>query len=301
MESIKGLLKQSIDERIIKEFLVNQVISAYLFTVPGAAPGFRFIESENNYITLAEEELATSKADPTYFRLIRFSKGTGKATRVGLVPLELGFEEFTIKFKEVWTRAIELYNKAENLHDTLPCFLIRIFPSEDGLKDIMLEGNKQNKPLEVVRELIKASVSAEDSVSILSLIQKAPNGKVALTKAIQAIFDNRKSSLKMMTSACSDILSKSSKLLKRFDQRKIDQSLFADYQIKDKSIFYLGKKIAERALEAGEEATKNEFQERMNKTLKGITDISQADAENTSKCCFQRTKVNRCGFSDQSP
>jgi hypothetical protein len=252
VDSIKELLNHAIDGRIVKEFLVNQVISAYLLTVPGTAPGIRLIERENendkSYIELAEERLSVSEKDLNYLNLVRLSKGIGKATRVGLVPLDLNFEEFSKKFDKVWNLALKTFNENETdiIQVPLPCFLVRIFPSEDGLKEIMPSTDIKTRPIEVVKALIKESVNAQDSVSILSLLQYAPNAREALFKTIQAIFDNKKSTLKMMLASYDEILAKSPKLTGLFNDKKIDCNLGDEYKA-GKSIFNLAREIAGRA------------------------------------------------------
>ena len=289
LEAIKELLDQRIDEKVVREFLLNQVLSAYLLTVPGGVPGIRFVTNALDYIHRAEKELASSKGDSTYIDMVHLSKGGGKATRIGLVPLELGFDDFSAKFNEVWSLAVTRYNDVEDnkIPVPLPCYITRIFPSEDGLKEIMPSDDIKTKPLEVVRELIRDSITSEDSVSLLSLIQKAPNGKVALVKVIQAIFDTPRSNLLMIVADhVNDILSKSQTLMKKFERKEIDASLFHDYQVTH--ISHLGKKIAEQSSAAGAQVALSEFKERTNKAMGDKTGISSEETEILVGIIFKR-------------
>ena len=285
VESIRTLLYQSIDERIVRDFLLNQVLSAYLLTVPGNLPGIRLVES--NYLSEAEFELSSTKRDPTYFNLIKLSKGGGKATRIGLVPPEVGFDDFSKKFNEIWSLAVRRYNdkEPEKIQDPLPCYLIRIFPSEDGLKEIMPSSDTEIKPLEVVRGLIRDTVDSEYSITLLSLLQKTPNGKLALIKVIQEIFDSKKSSLGMMLTEQTTILAKAPEIKKKFEDKEVDKVLFKEYQVF--KISSLSKKITSQISSVGEKSAIDDFRSKLAVSLGDIHEITSDEFETLNLTIFK--------------
>jgi len=296
LDPIRVILYESINEKVVREFLLNQVLSAYLLTVPGLVPGISFLEEGLDYIRRAEKELASSRNDPRYINMVQLSKGGGKATRIGLVPLELTFEDFSTKFDEVWSLAVKLYNgKAEGhkIQDPLPCYVIRVFPSEDGLKEIMPSADIKIRPLEVIRQLIKDSASSEDSLSLLSFIQRAPSGKSALFRVIQDIFDNKKSTLKMMIADHADILAKSQILTRKFEKKEVDNDLLHVYQVQ--LISKLGKRIAEHTLEVGEAVAMDEFREHIGKAMGNKTELTIEETEKLVRTIFKR--LQSIGFA----
>jgi hypothetical protein len=291
VEPIKELLYQGIDEKVVREFLLAQVLSAYLLTVPGAAPGIGFISNHMNYIRLAENELARNEKDTRYNNMVQLSTGGGKATRIGLVPSELSFDEFSKMFNDVWTQAVGLHNDKEpnKVPVPLPCYLIRIFPSDDGLKEIMPSEEVETRPLEVVRELIRDSVTGDDSVSLLSLIQKAPTGRLALIKVIQAIIDSPQSSLLMMVAdQVRLIIAKSDRLLNKFEKKEIDSSLFREYDVEN--ISSLGRKVADRSRSAGLDIARTEFRTRFVQSLGEEIGVSPEDVDIAAGEIFKRLR-----------
>lgn len=286
LDPIKILLYESINETVVREFLLNQVLSAYLLTVPGGVAGITFVRDHFDYIEKAENELASEKADNSYINMVQLQTGGGKATRIGLVPLELTFEDFSSRFDEVWKRAVHIRNKDRNISESLPCFIIRIFPSEDGLKEIMPIQGFGTKPLEVIRELVRDSSTIDNSVSLLSLIQKAPNGKSALTKAIQGIFDSKKSSLWLMVADHSDILKKSHNLTSKFERKEVDRNLMKVYKVD--LISQLGKKIEDQVLRSGEIASRKEFFDHIEKAFGKNDEITSEEKVTLMQAIFER-------------
>lgn len=273
-DPIKDLLYTLMNERVVREFLLTQVLSAYLLTVPGDVPGITFLEAgDQKYIRMAQDTLAASPGDPAFrsmvskgdlaFRnMVQLTTGGGKATRIGLVPLEMGFDDFAVRFNEVWTLAVELYNsnEAKKVETPLPCYLIRIFPSDDGLKEIMRSQRIETRPLEVVRRLVRDSTTEVDAVSLLSLMQRAPNGRLALAGAIKAVFDGPKSSILILAGdRIREGLSKSDVTLRRFTKKEVDKSLFETYHVQ--KITELGGAIVNRIQTYGDKATREEFRE----------------------------------------
>jgi hypothetical protein len=301
LDPIRDLLYSLMDERVVREFLLTQVLSAYLLTVPGGVPGITFLEEgDGKYIRMAQEILAASAGDPAfrngvskgdraYRNMVQLATGGGKATRIGLVPLEMGFDEFSVKFNEVWSLAVELYNSNEprKVEAPLPCYLIRIFPSDDGLKEIMRSQRIETRPLEVVRGLIRDSTTQEDAVSLLSLMQKAANGRLALAGAIAAVIDGPKSSLLMLAGDQSrGQLSKSDKVLKWFTKREVDKDLLQVYQAQ--KMTELGIALVKRVQVLGVADAQSEFGGHMLSTIGATPEIAPDELSTIAGTIFQR-------------
>lgn len=291
-DSFRDLLYQQIDEDIAKEFLLTQVLSAYLLTVPGNLPGIKLVK-DLKYIRMAEEKLHSEKDDKRFLNLVRLSTGGGKATRIGIVPFDLSFQEFSDKFEQVWKAGLEAYNQYETdekLPVPLPCYLNRIFPSSDGLKEITPNNQIETTPLEVIRQLIKDYSTGEDGIMLLSLLQEAPSGKIALLKVIQAIFDSPKSSLLRLTKdQIFNIISKSQNVKEKFEKKEIDNWLFNYYNVEGLSA--LGNIIAERVNASVESSVRDEFRTNLLQAVGDTNEITESEIDVVVGVLFKRLRM----------
>jgi len=291
LDLLRDLLYQQIDEDVAREFLLTQVLSAYLLTVPGKFPGIALVQ-DLKYIRNAEAKLHLEKDDKKFVDLVRLSSGGGKATRIGIVPFDLSFQEFSDKFEQVWKVGLGLYNEGPNekLPVPLPCYLNRILPSVDGLKEIMPSTEIETKPLEVIRQLIREYTSGDDGMMLLSLLQKAPSGKTALLKVIQAIFDSPSSSLLRLTrDQIFSIVSKSENVKKKFERREIDNHLFKDYNVK--RISELGNIISERIAASGEASVLDGFRTSLLQSLGDTNGITGSEVDVMVGVLFRRLRM----------
>jgi hypothetical protein len=172
--------------------------------------------------------------DNSFKNLIKIKKGSGKATRIGLVPLGMAFDDFASKFDLVYKSAVKIYNaeyEDEQIPDPLPCYLMRIFPSEYGLKEIMLESDAEARPISIVKELLQQKLSKADEVKLMSLIQSARSGKEGFKAVIRTIIDHPASSIKsIMGRSMEALLEKSNRLKGWFESKEADKYLFVVYK-----------------------------------------------------------------------
>ncbi len=243
-------------------------------------------------IRKAENKLYSETNDKGFLDLVRLSKGGGNYTRIGIVPLDLTFQEFSNKFEQVWSQALSLRNESPNkkLRPRLPVYLNRIFPSADGLKEIMQNTTSVVRPFEVIPQLIKEYTSNEDGIRLLSLLQKAPTGKIALQKVIQLIFDSQQSNLlRLAQDKITHIISKSDDVKKKFENSEIDKQLFNIYGVNHMS--ELGRAITEKISTNKEFSTEEEFKTNLLQAIGDTNDITKDEMGVIVEILFKRLRA----------
>jgi hypothetical protein len=250
-ESIRDLFNEQINEDIVKEFLTQQIVSAYIITDPNNNPLIRLLEDQ--------ESLKESQDHLKLVNLVQTRKGSGKGTRIGLVPFGMPFEDFSDKFDRVLQGAVKTHNQRhmdDQIPDPLPCYLLRIFPSEYGLREIMTESEKEARPIELVRELMEQSIGSINEIKLLSLVQSAKTGYEGFKSVIRAVVDHHRSSIMSLVGESIDtFLNTSSELKKWFQDKEVDTDLLNLYSI-DKLSELCIKISKEASLNAG---TSSEF------------------------------------------
>jgi hypothetical protein len=143
------------------------------------------------------------------------------------------FDIFAKKFEASFKEGVKVYNKkypTEPIPDPLPCYIMRIFPSEYGMKMIMSETDLESRPIELVRILLQESLSRADEAKLLSLIQSARTGPEGFKAVIRTIIDHPASSiLTIVGSSIAPFVDKSGVLGKWFESKGIDQTLLSAY------------------------------------------------------------------------
>jgi hypothetical protein len=248
-ESIRDLFNEQINEDIVREFLTQQIVSAYIITDPNNNPLIRLLEDQES---LKKAQDHFSKEAPEFTNLIQTRKGSGKGTRIGLVPFGMPFEDFSERFDLVLRDAVKIHNQRhmeDHIPDPLPCYLLRIFPSEYGLREIMRGPEKEARPVELVRELMEQSIGSVNEIKLLSLVQSAKTGYEGFKAVIRAVVDHHRSSVMTLVGESIDSFLNTSQELKQwFQDKKIDRDLLN---------LYSTNKLSELCIKVSKEASLN--------------------------------------------
>ena len=282
-ESIRDLFNEQINEDIIKEFLTQQIVSAYIITDPNNNPLIRLLEDQ--------ESLKESQDHLKLVNLVQTRKGSGKGTRIGLVPFGMPFEDFSGKFDLVLQEAVRIHNQRhmdDHIPDPLPCYLLRIFPSEYGLREIMTESEKEARPVELVRELMEQSIGSINEIKLLSLVQSAKTGYEGFKSVIRAVVDHHRSSIMSLVGESIDsFLNTSSELKQWFQDKEVDMDLLNLYST-DKLSELCVKISKEASLNAG---TSSEFfKSNLLKQMPKCENLSRSELEFVIDQVYSRLK-----------
>ena len=235
LQPISDLLNQKINEEIVRDFLTTKVISAYLITVPGTYGGIGFLKKYETVIGEVADDLAVSEKDDTYSALLKIDKGSGTATRIGLVPFGMGFEEFSMKVERLLSQAVKRANAGladdDKFPDPLPYYIVRIFPSEDALQEIMRRADVKTSPFGIVTDLVKDQMGTQESLTLLSLLQRTGESNLAFKQVIASIVDHHKSSIFTLTKDVTEgVLNQVPGVKKKFERGEVDRLLCKVYE-----------------------------------------------------------------------
>ena len=151
----------------------------------------------------------------------------------------------------------------------------------------MISADIKTRPLEVVRNLVKESIESEEALTILSLLQEKPSGRLAITNAIEEIVKSRGVNLFTLTrDKIEPIASKSEDLTKRFKRRDIDKKIFTEYKVSD--TWALGTALMNRILLLGEHAAREEFSQILDPILSVTPEITQEERDLVEDVLFRR-------------
>ncbi len=180
--SIREFLELSVDPSAIPSYLRDHLLDAYIVTSPGDKPLMKTFESDA--WKLAQDQMANE--DPHYHALIRMDRGSGKATRVGVIPLGMTFHKFTDLFHNLLrlteTLSAEMGGQEET---TTAAYIIRVSPSPDAMSLNLPPGSDVAKPDQVIRDLMVRQIDADQATAIL--VAADPNAPgVALRSVIRA-------------------------------------------------------------------------------------------------------------------
>ena len=238
---ISDLLNNKVNEQIVRDFLTTKALSAYLVTVPKNYRGIGFINEEyakaikSTAENLAKQEI-DGKVDESYLTLLKLEKGSGKSTRVGLVPFGMTFEEFSRKFERLMNDSVLYANKNVKSDSgkypyPLPYYLVRVFPSEDALREIMRRADVETSPFGIISEMVKEQVGLDESVQLLSLLQREGESSLALKQVIESIIDHPKSNLYTLSEEIIEGIFKEAPIADVFKSSRVDKQLFKAYGV----------------------------------------------------------------------
>ena len=285
LEPMRRTLDQVIDQGTLRDLLTQQVLSAYTLTISRNHPVGTLMDSEDRFMEKSAHALAARKEKGRYEELIKLTGG--RATRIGLIPPEMSFESFSSKFEEVLQGAVKLYNAkfpSDQLPDPLPCYLTRIFPSDNTLKEISSSEETEGRPLDVVRNLVTSSVNGNEGLLLLALLQPVAQSKLALRNVIEPILEG--THLHSLFADLSPTIGQIKEIQAKFESRAIDNALLESYNATRLSL--LCKAIADQVKQAGEDNAKRKFFATMRTVLPEISLLSPHKREILLRTLFKR-------------
>jgi hypothetical protein len=289
---INRALYNVVDDEIVGNILSNQIMSAYTMTLPENHPARVLIDTKNNFMVESAKGLSARKADG-YQGLLKLS--TDESAIVGLVPIGLPFETFAKKFDEIFRGAISLRNAKSNggpIPYPVPYHLTRIFPFDNALKE---SSSPQEALKGAIRKLVCSSLSAEEGLLLLTLLQPVADAKVALRNVIGSLVDS--SNLKTLVKDLeTTVVGQSKEIVSKFDQRVIDEELLRAYNVT--RVSHLCKVIAEHVQKLGKDRTKRKFFATMKVALPEISQLSSRKKEALLGTMFRRASSIGLVFSE---
>lgn len=228
--AVHGYFEVNVDPEAIPGYLRDQLVQAYMITSPGGDPLIGTLESD--WFELAIRQLAVN--DPRYECLNWIAQGSGKATRVGVLPLGVTFDDFKLLLARALTRVSELSQSATDSPVAIvAAYVIRVSPSEDAMALVGPVRYAGTTPNSTIRALMVEHFGVSDTVTVLSAADTSRPVQVALRHVTEAVLNREESSLIAMVSSKIGQLLKAYPSLSQLEIRKrIDRSLFGSYSCK---------------------------------------------------------------------
>ena len=229
-EELTAFFNIELHEDSVALLLNTGIISAYLITTSSGAPVFSGVIEG----TLVDSCNKLATQDPSFEKLLQLETeekvAGGRHTRVGLVPLNMHFEDFSDRFHKLFAEATASYIglHPEDAQKDYSINLIRIFPSDVSFKLIQGTQAAEAKPLTNPVETIKnLMIEKFDLVSNLEFVVslKGEEPKTTMKNIVTTIINTETSIYSLTKSSVGHIVSKHPKLLEKMENREFDKEL----------------------------------------------------------------------------
>jgi len=199
-EAVREFLNTELSEDVILQSLNMQLVAGYMITSSSTEAVFTGVV--DNYLQKACDQL--EQQDPRYSNLLLLAKKTsgGKATRTGIVPFGMSFEEFSELFDKAFQTAVSLLVATNDYPleraDRYSAILARVFPTKVFFKriegSVSLVGTPSpDDPVSRIRELIIARYGLVQNLELVASLHSGEGKTVAMREVVTRLFDTRTS------------------------------------------------------------------------------------------------------------
>jgi hypothetical protein len=198
--AVKDILKTEISEDFIEQSLNAHLLTAYMITNPVHEPIITEIVDKALPKVCASE----AETDPRFkdFLILAEEKTVGgRSTRIGLVPPNLKFEEFSDMFERMFVKAVDLHctspsGVSEGIIEKwrFAAHLIRVFPLDTMFRLVRGESlptgtPPAENPVYVVRKLCIERLGVAEELWLLGLSRGSEGGRVVMKSVLTMLLD----------------------------------------------------------------------------------------------------------------
>ena len=214
----------------------------------------------------------------------------GRYTRIGLVPRNMSFDEFSKKFNEIFSKAVirEVRNEIEARKYSVN--LIRIFPSDLAFK-LVKAGIKEEKiekehPVFTIKQLCIDRWGLTENLELVASSKSGESTKVVLRRVIESLF-NQKTNLLLLTKDLIFNVIKNRRIIKeKMERGEFDQSLLREMGCSNLS--ELAIKIRSKHISISEETAFTDLKDSIKRILKSYNvRMRDRDINIFAKAIFQ--------------
>lgn len=197
-DSVRTVLNTEFDAYpgFLEYAIQSHLIQAYIITTRSKGPALTQILDSPIIHDAAKEVMGNLNLD-RFLIIGRPQKdlSLGSHTRIGIVPFDTSFEEFSEKFQTIYDLAVEKFLKENSTYDKsdFQLNIFRFLSSPATFKRIRFPENLSSKqdsesddPIRIIEKLIKERFSAHENLSIIMTFSTKESSIVAkdiLTKA----------------------------------------------------------------------------------------------------------------------
>ena len=285
--SVRKFFEAHVRAEAVPQFLRDQLVSAYLITSPSDIPLIQTIESEDFETALSD----LSRTDPRFERLLVTAKGSGKATRIGVLPPGMGFHEFVEMLGSVLKQA-KTYNDgvlpsgepmAEMVH------VMRISASKDAMETITPPDFRGQTLESIILALMTEQFTSRERVTILSAADTQKAANLALRDVTEGVLNREETTLVgMAESEIGVVLTHFPSLKKIENQKAIDAKVLDAFRAP--SLVDLCKLIAGLIDSSGHTAATRQFRGALKEAVPRALSASSDDFEVLTAVLFSTAK-----------
>jgi hypothetical protein len=181
------IFKKRIGREQILRMLSGNLIESYLVTVPskgsGTVPVISTI-SDSVELIEAEREIAIGERDESFNNLIKVTSA-GTYTRIGIIPENMTFSDFSSKFEKVVRAALR-----KRHHSDYPVYLTKVSASSQMTSVIMDTQGNEISPYIAIRNLAEEVLPKEKLAALYAITNIRKLGKIGISDLVAAIIDS---------------------------------------------------------------------------------------------------------------
>lgn len=207
-ESVAGVLESRLDFDAIDDLLLSNALAAYIVTVPTTMkdPIMDFLGSEElRSIKLDSEQASGDTGSRSLVILDRNPGGSGRGTRVGLVPQGVTFEKFSDLFDKALSKAVVPYNRrtGANLPERISLYVMRVLPAGEAMYVTGLHrpaepdstGEETTRPELTIKKLILDELTSDEQIDLLGATVRGQSQSVAVKQIVRMLYESPRTSI----------------------------------------------------------------------------------------------------------
>jgi hypothetical protein len=172
---------------------------------------------------------------PKFRDVLVIEKGTGRYTRIGIVPVGMSFEQFHGRFTQIFQQAVGEHctNDQSQRRADFSANIIRIFPVEATFKVVAGDptaGTVVEDPVTTIRDLFLNRVSTETNLALAATARVNDPERLALRKVVVSLFDGYTNLLLLRKSSIDPLIGTRKPLQAAFESGAFDRELLARMQ-----------------------------------------------------------------------
>lgn len=239
LQALGTFLQSELKSGIIMESLKMQLVAAYAITIPTEADVITGVI--DNLLPNICAEMAIR--DPIYKEIFIKAEtketSIGRYTRIGVVPYNMGFNDFADRLRRAYRTAVSRYEESGKMGHEVEKYVanvIRIFPTSAYFKQLEPFENASGKGADdfladLIRPLMLKKFGSVKSAEILASLKTSEEEEVAMRSVLAALYDTS-SALYMIAQKEFDGVTSSPTLKEYIKLGKFDMDLASAFEEK---------------------------------------------------------------------
>jgi hypothetical protein len=237
LQALGTFLQSQLKSGVIMESLKMQLVAAYAITIPTEADVITGVI--DNLLpdvceNMADHDLAYKDI---FIKAETKETSIGRYTRIGVVPYNMGFNDFADRLRKAYRIAVSQYRMSGEMRHKVERYVanvIRIFPTSAYFKQLEPFESASGKGADdfladLIRPLVLKKFGSVKSAEILASLKTSEEEKVAMRSVLAALYDTS-SALYMIAQKEFDGVTSSPTLKEYIKLGKFDMDLASTFE-----------------------------------------------------------------------